>query len=307
MANYLVTGGAGFIGTNIVKRLLKDGHQVRVLDNYSAGDFERFPERKLDRVEYINGDIRNIDDVRKSVVGVDGVFHEAAVPRVPYSVEHPDITNEHNITGTVNVLTTARDAKVKRVLFATSSSVYGGDKGEVALVEDMEKAPKSPYALQKLAGQEYCRLFYELYGLETVSLCYFNIYGPFMDPEGAYALVIGKFLRQRQNNEPMTICGDGEYFRDYTHVDDAVEANILAMTGPKVGKGEMINIGNHQPVSVNQLAELIGGPTKKIDPRLGDVRYSKADNTRAKELLGWEPKISLEDGVAQMKEMWGIS
>jgi len=255
----------------------------------------------------MEGDIRNPDDVARAVQGMSGVFHQAAVPRVPYSVEHPQETNEHNVAGTLNVLTAARDAGVKRVLFATSSSVYGGDKGQVALKEDMEKSPKSPYALQKLAGQEYCRLFYELYGLETVSLCYFNIYGEYMDPEGAYALVIGKFFRMRKNKEPLTICGDGEYYRDYTQVRDAVRANILAMEKDAVGKGEMINIGNHEPHSVNQLAALIGGPTKQIPPRLGDVRYSCADITKAKELLGWEPTIRLEDGIAALKKEWGIA
>ncbi len=303
MAHYLVTGGAGFIGTNIVKRLLKDGHTVRVLDNYIAG---KKPERFQNGAEYVEGDIRHPEDVQKAMIGIDGVFHEAAVPRVPYSVEHPDITNEHNIAGTVNVLVAARDTKVKRVIFATSSSVYGDDKGEVALQEDMSKRPKSPYALQKLAGQEYCRLFYELYGLETASLCYFNIYGPYMDPEGAYALVIGRFLRQRKNSEPLTICGDGEYYRDYTHVDDAVEANVRAMTSDKVGKGEMINTGNNSPHSVNTLAKLIGGAATNVPPRLGDMRYARADNTKAKHLLGWQPTISLEKGIEMMKKEWGI-
>lgn len=300
--NYLVTGGAGFIGTNICKRLLADGHQVRVLDNYSAGKKE---ERLFDDVEYIEGDIRDEKIVATAMEGIDGVFHEAAVPRVPYSVEHPIETNDNNVTGTLNILRAARDAGVKRVVFATSSSVYGSDEA-IALKEDMPKRPKSPYALQKLAGQEYCRLFSELYGLETVSLCYFNIYGPYMDPEGAYALVIGRFLRLRQQGEAMTICGDGEYFRDYTHVDDCVEANILAMTKETVGKGEMINIGNNSPHSVNQLAELIGGPTVTIDARAGDPRYACADNSRAKELLGWSPTISLADGVAQLKKDWGV-
>lgn len=261
----------------------------------------------MDGVEYVEGDIRHPDALAAAMVGIDGVFHEAAVPRVPYSVEHPEETNDHNLTGTVNVLSAAKDAGVKRVVFATSSSVYGGDKGEVALVETMGKNPKSPYALQKLAGQEYCRLFSELYGMETVSLCYFNVYGPYMDPEGAYALVIGKFLRQKQKGEPMTICGDGEFYRDYTHVHDVVRANILAMTKDTVGKGEMINIGNETPYSVNQLAELIGGETATIPERAGDVRYTKADNKRAKELLGWQPTITLEDGVAEMKALWGVS
>jgi UDP-glucose 4-epimerase len=247
-----------------------------------------------------------MENMKKAVLGIDGVFHLAAVPRVPYSVEHPLETNEHNITGTLNVLLAARDAKVKRVVFATSSSVYGGDKGEVALKEDMRPEPKSPYALHKLAGQEYCRLFSELYGLETISLCYFNVYGPYLDPEGAYALVIGKFLRQRKNGEPMTICGDGEYYRDYTHVSDIARANILAMVSPHVGKGEVLNIGCNRPCSVNELAKLIGGPTTNIPPRLGDARYSRADNTKAKQLLGWEPTIALEEGVGMLKKEWNL-
>lgn len=297
--HYLVTGGAGFIGTNIVIRLLEDGHSVRIIDSYIGG---KYKERIQDGAEYIEGDIRNNKDVDNAMRGIDGVFHLAAVPRVPYSVEHPMITNEHNITGTLNVLVSARDAGVKRVVFSTSSSVYGGDKGKIALKEDMPKSPKSPYALQKLAGQEYCRLFSELYGLETVSLCYFNIYGQFMDPNGAYALVIGKFLLQRSKNEPLTICGDGEFYRDYTHVDDTVRANILAMQKAGVGKkGEFINIGNNNPYSVNQLAKLIGGSTIQIPERQGDPRYSCADNKKAMELLGWYPEIELEEGIKRLR------
>ncbi|MBI5728246.1 MAG: NAD-dependent epimerase/dehydratase family protein, partial [Candidatus Magasanikbacteria bacterium] len=256
--NYLITGGAGFIGANLVKRLIGDGHAVRVLDNYIAG---KKPERFQAGAEYVEGDIRDEVAVARAVRGVDGVFHLAAVPRVPYSVEHPRETHDHNVNGTLNVLLAARDAGVKRVLFSTSSSIYGGNKGDVALREDMLPEPMSPYALHKLTGQHYCRLFAELYGLQTVSLCYFNIYGTYLDPEGAYALVIGKFLRQRSRGEPLTICGDGEYYRDYTHVDDAVRANILAMESTRDLRGEVVNIGNGQPYSVNELAKLIGGPT----------------------------------------------
>jgi nucleoside-diphosphate-sugar epimerase len=300
---YLVTGGAGFIGTNTVKKLLELGHEVRVIDNYIAGKKE---ERFQKEAEYIEGDIRNRDDINRATQGVEGIFHLAAVPRVPYSVEHPDISNDHNVNGTLNVLMSARDNKVKRVVFSTSSSIYGGDKGEVAMHEDMKLNPKSPYALQKLIGAEYCRLFYELYGLATVSLVYFNIYGPYADPEGAYALVIGKFLRQRVGGKPLTICGDGEYYRSYTHVADCVRANILAMESDRVGKGEIINIGNRETYSVNQLAELIGGPTEKISPRPGDVRYTKAKITKAKELLNWEPEVSLEAGIESLKKDLGI-
>lgn len=303
MAHYLVTGGAGFIGTNIVNALLERGDRVRVIDNYIGGKKE---DRFLDGAEYVEGDIRDMGVVRSVMTGIDGVFHQAAVPRVPYSVEHPRETNEHNVTGTVNVLEAAREAGVKRVLFATSSSVYGTDES-IAVSEDMPKRPQSPYALQKLAGQEYCRLFSELYGLETVSLCYFNIYGQYMDPEGGYALVIGRFLRQLSQGEPMTVCGDGEYYRDYTHVDDCVRANLLAMESDRVGKGEMINIGNNRPVSVNELAKIIGGPTVFVDPRPGDPRYARANNARAKELLGWEPTIAIEEGVARLKREWGMA
>ncbi|MBI2989696.1 MAG: NAD-dependent epimerase/dehydratase family protein [Candidatus Magasanikbacteria bacterium] len=304
MSFYLVSGGAGFIGSNLVKRLLNDGHYVRVIDNYSGGKKQ---ERFYDKAEYREADIRNLEDVKKAVSGTDGVFHLAAVPRVPYSVEHPLETNDSNINGTLNVLTAAREAGSLRVVFSTSSSIYGGNKGEIALTEDMPKDPQSPYALQKLTGTEYCRLFSSLYGLETVSLCYFNVYGPHMDPEGAYALVVGKFLLQRSRGEALSICGDGEYYRDYTQVKDVVEANIKAMLSDKVGKGELINIGNGQPYSVNQVAEMIGGETVQIPERLGDVRYSRADHTKAKRLLGWEPTISLAEGIAQLKKEWGLS
>jgi nucleoside-diphosphate-sugar epimerase len=221
-------------------------------------------------------------------------------------VEHPLETNDHNVTGTLHVLLAAKNKQVKRVVFSTSSSIYGGNTGGVAMTEDMKPHPESPYALQKLAGQEYCRLFSELYGLETVALCYFNVYGPFMDPEGAYALVIGKFLRQKQRGEPLTICGDGEYFRDYTHVTDIARANVLAMQAKGVGKGECLNIGNNDPVSVNTLADLIGGEKVYVPERKGDVRATKADYTKAKQLLGWEPSIDLKTGIEEMKKLWKI-
>jgi len=301
---YLVTGGAGFIGTNTVKQLLAAGHEVRVLDNYIAG---KKPERFQSGAEYVEGDVRNRDDINRAIQNIQGIFHLAAVPRVPYSVEYPDITHDHNVNGTLNVLLAARDNSVKRVVFAASSSIYGGDKGKITMTEDVGFNPKSPYALQKLIGAEYCRLFSELYKLETVSLVYFNIYGPYADPDGAYALVIGKFLKQRAEGRPLTICGDGEFYRSYTHVADCATANILAMTSDQVGKGELINIGNQETYSVNQLAALIGGPTENVSPRLGDVRYTKAGINKAKELLGWEPKISLEEGIRELKKEFRIS
>src|SRR3989339_2131052 len=202
MSHYLVTGGAGFIGTNLTKQLLAEGHQVRVLDNYAGGKKE---ERFQNGAEYIDGDIRKMDDLNSAMQSIDGIFHMAALPRVTFSVEHPLETHNVNVNGTLNVLLSARDNGVKRVVFSSSSSAYG-DQEVYPLKEDgVVKKPLAPYALHKYIGEHYCRLFSDLYGLETVSLVYFNVYGPYADPNGAYALVIGRFLQQRKNNEPMTI------------------------------------------------------------------------------------------------------
>lgn len=304
MSKYLVTGGAGFIGTNLIKKLLEDRHEVIVLDNYAAGKKE---ERIQPGAIYIEGDIRNEKDLDKACAGVDGIFHLAALPRVPFSVENPKLTHDVNVNGTLKVLLAAKKHKIKRVIFSSSSSTYGAQDAKELLKEDVTvKQPVSPYALHKLIGEHYCRLFSELYGLETVSLIYFNVYGPYFDPEGAYALVVGKFIKQKREGLPMTICGDGEYFRDYTHVDDVVRANILAMSSDKVGKGEVINIGCGRPTTVNELAKIIGGEYVYIEPRLGDQRFSGADNTKAKKLLGWEPTIKLEDGIEKLKEELGV-
>lgn len=301
---YLVTGGAGFIGTNLVKKLLEEGHDVVALDNYAAGKKE---ERIQTGAEYVEGDIRNDADLDKVCSGVDGIFHMAALPRVTFSVENPELTHDVNVNGTLKVLLAARRHGVKKLVFSSSSSTYGGlSPGNLLKEDETIKKPFSPYALHKLIGEHYCRLFSELYGVKTVSLIYFNVYGPYFDPNGAYALVVGKFLKQKKNNESMTICGDGEYYRDYTHVDDVVRANILAMNSDKVGKGETINIGCGRPTTVNELAKIVGGEFKFIEPRPGDQRFSGADNAKAKELLGWEPKIKLEDGIAALKKEWGL-
>ncbi len=297
--HYLVTGGAGFIGTNLVKQLREDGHQVRVLDTYAGG---KKPERIQKDVEYIDGDIRDRALLDRVMPGIDGIFHTAALPRVPYSVEHPEETHDVNVNGTLAVLLAARDAGVKRVVFSSSSSSYGNQETFPLQEDTMIKKPIAPYALHKFIGEHYCRLFAELYGLQTVSLVYFNVYGPYADPNGAYALVIGRFLQQRKNGEPMTVCGDGEYFRDYTYVSDVVRANILAMTRDTVGHGEVINIGNGNPRSVNDIVKLIGGDFVNVPERKGDGRYFEADITKAKQLLGWEPTITLEEGIAMLKK-----
>lgn len=304
MSKYLVTGGAGFIGANLVKQLLADGHVVIVLDNYAGG---KKPERILTGVTYVEGDIRNENDLDKVCPGADGIFHLAALPRVSFSVENPELTHDVNVNGTLKVLQAARKHKIKRVIFSSSSSTYGAIMAGQLLKEDeTNKKPVSPYALHKLIGENYCRIFSELYGLETVSLIYFNVYGPYFDPEGAYALVVGKFLKQKKEGQPLTACGDGEYYRDYTHVNDVVRANILAMQSDKVGKGEIINIGCGRPITVNELVKIMGGEFVYIEPRAGDQRFSGADNTKAKTLLGWEPTVALEDGIKELKKEWGI-
>jgi len=305
MSTYLVTGGAGFIGTNLTKQLLAEGHTVRVVDNFSGGKKE---ERFQSGAEYIEADIRDRAALDQCMRGVEGVFHMAALPRVTFSVEHPQETHDVNVNGTLNVLLAARDAKVKRVIFSSSSSTYGDLPRDMYPVKEdgIVKMPLAPYALHKFIGEHYCRQFASLYGLETVSLVYFNVYGPYADPLGAYALVIAKFLEQVKNGEKMTVCGDGEYYRDYTHVSDVVRANILAMTKETVGKGEMINIGNDNPYSVNDIIKLIGGESVFVDARPGDARFAQADITKAKELLGWEPTVELADGIAELKKEWGL-
>lgn len=295
---YLVTGGAGFIGTNLMKFLQSQGHTVSSFDNYSAG---KFPDRLVSDVNYIEGDIKNLEALKQAFLGIDGVFHLAAVPRVSYSVEHPLETHDANINGTLNVLEAARAAGVKRVVFASSSAALG-DQPEYPVPETAVPRPISPYGFHKLAGEHYCRLWSELYGLETVALRYFNIYGPYMDPKGAYALVVGKFVAQQKQGEPLTICGDGEYFRDYTHVLDVARANLLAMTSGQVGKGEIIEIGGGNPCSVNEVARLVGGPTVHVPERAGDMRYTRANLKKAKELLGWEPTVALAEGIKMLKE-----
>lgn len=292
----VVTGGAGFIGSHLADALLEEGYEVRVVDNLSGGKREKVPIE----AEFFELDVNDTAALTKIMSGAEFVFHLAALPRVQYSIEHPLETNRANVDGTVSVLTAARDAGVKRVIYSASSSAYG-DQEVMPLTEDMPASPKSPYGLQKYIGELYCRVFSEIYGLQTVSLRYFNVYGPGASAEGAYALVIAKFLKQRAEGSPMTITGDGTQTRDFTHVRDVVHANILAAHSQKVGKGEVINIGAGQNASVSRVAELIGGPVAHIAARL-EPHDTLADHTRAKELLGWEPTVSLEEGIMELKK-----
>src|SRR5262249_48810571 len=229
-------------------------------------------------------DILDTNKLTKLFSDAKFVFHAAALPRVQYSLEHPEETHRTNVQGTLSVLVAAKDAKVGRVIYSASSAAYG-DQDTMPLRENMSAHPKSPYGLQKYVGELYCRLFSEVYELSTVSLRYFNVYGPGASAEGAYALVTAKFIQQRQEGRPLTITGDGTQTRDFTHVQDVVRANLLAATSSRVGKGEVINIGAGRNASVNQIAGLIGGPVEHIPPRL-EPHDTLADNTKAKELLG---------------------
>lgn len=292
----VVTGGAGFIGSHLATALLSEGYSLKIVDNLSGGKREKVPKDAV----FFEQDINDTATLAKVMAGADFVFHLAALPRVQYSIEHPIETNRANVDGTVSVLKAALEAGVKRVIYSASSSAYG-DQAVMPLTEDMLANPKSPYGLQKYIGELYCRVFSEVYGVSTVCLRYFNVYGPGASAEGAYALVIAKFLQQRAFGNPMTITGDGTQTRDFTHVRDVVRANMLATTSLCVGKGEVINIGAGKNASVARVAELIGGPVEHIPPRL-EPHDTRADNTRAKELLGWEPRVSLEEGIAELKK-----
>jgi len=292
---YLVTGGAGFIGSHVVDKLLDLGHEVVVIDSLMLGKKE-FVNKKA---KFHKIDIRKLKKIKPLFKGVDGVFHLAADPRLPLSIEDPLSTHEINVTGTLNVLIAAKENNVKRVVFSSSAAIYGDQ--ELPIREDVSCSPMSPYGLHKLMGEEYCRLFTSLYGLETVCLRYFNVYGSRKLNTGSYPMVIPVFLSQKKDGQDLTIVGDGEQTRDYVHVSDVVEANVKAME-IKSKKHEYINIGSGIQTSVNQIADLIGGNKINIPERKGEMRFIEADNTKAKNLLGWEPKIKLEDGIEELKK-----
>lgn len=301
MSKVVVTGGAGFIGSHIVRALAERDLKVHVVDNLITGRRERVDPRAT----FHEADIRNFDALAPIFAGAACVFHAAALPRVQPSIADPRLTNDINAAGTVNVLVAARDAGVRRVVYSASSSAYG-NQNALPLEEEMEPRPMSPYALQKYTGELWCRLFSQLFGTGTVSLRYFNVYGPGASTQGAYALVIGRFLEQRQRGEPLTIVPDGNQSRDFTHVRDVVRANLLAAESPKVGAGEVINIGGGRNKSVNEVAALIGGPTVFIEPRV-EPKHTRADIRRAKELLRWEPEVPFEEGVTELKAMHGLA
>lgn len=296
----IVTGGAGFIGSHLTNALIERGYAVTVIDNLLTGKRERVHPN----ADFQKKDIREFDEITPFFKNAEFVFHTAALPRVQPSIQDPRTTHDINVTGTLNVLLAARDSGVKRVIYSASSSAYGNQE-KLPLAEHMIPSPVSPYGLQKLQGEMLCSLFSKVYNLETVSLRYFNVYGPDASTEGAYALVIGKFLDQKKRGEKLTVVPDGKQSRDFTHVRDIVRANMLAAESLCVGRGEVINIGGGHNTTVLEIAELIGGPYIFIEPRL-EPKHTLADISRAKELLGWEPHVKFEDGIAELKKLYGL-
>lgn len=301
MKKAVVTGGGGFIGSNLARALVSEGWDTHIVDVDFSFRKDTLPAEATRHTV----DVRDAKALQEVFAGADVVFHTAAIPRVPYSIEHPVETTDQNITGTASVLAAAVHAKVRRVVYSSSGSSYG-DQDTLPFVETMACSPVHPYGLQKYVGELFARLWVDVYGLETVSLRYFNVYGPGLDPNGPYALAIGKFLQARKNNEPITIFGDGSVTRDFTHVSDVARANILAGTSTLVGKGEVINVGSGKNITIQQLAEMFGGEIQYAPPRI-EAHDALADITRAKELLGWEPTIFVEEGVAALKKEWGVS
>ncbi len=296
----LVTGGAGFIGSALVRGLLKEEKHVRVIDNLSTGNLSNL-EDILDRIEFMERDIRDLDEVQEACKGITYVFHQAAIPSVPRSIENPIEFNQSNVDGTLNVLVAARDKGVKRVIYAGSSSVYG-DAPALPKKEEMKPNPLSPYALTKLAGEYYCKVFSEVYGLETVTTRYFNVFGPRQNPESPYAAVIPKFIDAFLKGENPHVFGDGEQTRDFTFVDNVVYANLLCSRAERT-KGEVINVATSSRISLNELIKILKEITgKKIDPvysdpRKGDIRHSLADISKAEKMIGYRPLVDLREGL----------
>lgn len=301
MPEFLVTGGAGFIGSNLVHRLAGEGRSVRVLDNFSTGRRGNLAGLGAG-VELCEADLRDARAVREAVRGVRCVLHAGALPSVPRSVADPVASNEVNVTGTLNLLVAARDAGVARFVFSSSSSVYG-DTPALPKQEDMTPQPRSPYALTKLAGEHYCRIFHALYGLATFSLRYFNVFGPRQDPRSDYAAVIPRFIGASLRNEPCTINGDGRQTRDFTFVEDVVAANLRCCEAPLPAAGGVYNIARGGRTSLLELADLVRRETGSTaspvhrEARAGDVRDSQADVTRAREKLDWTSVVTFTEGL----------
>ena len=307
MDKFLVTGGAGFIGSNICRKLISDGLFVRVVDNLLTGK-ESNLAGVLDKIEFIEADMGDPDVAAKVMDGIDVVLHQGALPSVPRSVDDPAATHRHCVNATFTLLLAARDAKIKRFVYAASSSAYG-DTPTLPKVETMPVNPLSPYAAAKLMGEYYCSVFYKVFGLETISLRYFNVFGPHQDPTSQYAAAIPAFVTAILQDKPPTVYGDGEQSRDFTYVDNIVEANLLAARVKKA-EGEVVNLACGEAITVNSIIAMINDITgKKVKPvyappRKGDVKHSLADITVAKKLLSFKPVISFKDGLRKAIEWY---
>lgn len=306
---YLVTGGAGFIGSNIVEELLKRGNEVKVLDNFATGKRENLkPFEK--NIELVEGDIRSFHIVQQAVKGIDVILHQAALPSVPRSIKDPITSNEVNVVGTLNILEAAREHKVRRVVYASSSSVYG-DNPELPKHEGMMPNPLSPYAVSKLAGEKYCNVYSRLYGIETVALRYFNVFGPRQDPNSQYSAVIPLFIKAIMNDKQPTIFGDGTQSRDFTYVANVVEANILAAT-KEVESGFAMNCACHGQITLNELVTEVNKILKKdikpiyAVPRQGDIKHSFANITLINKKINFEPIVSFIDGLNRTVDSYNV-
>jgi len=305
LSRILVTGGAGFIGSHLIDRMLDEGFKVRVIDNLYTGQMDNLVQHRDKKgFRFIEGDIRNFELVKNIVRSVDAVFHEAALVSVNRSVENPLLSNEVNVTGTLNLLKACVDARVKRFIYASSSSVYG-ETETLPKHENLATMPLSPYAVSKLAAENYVRVFHDVYGLETVCLRYFNVYGP-RQKYGPYSGVISNFINRLLEDQPPVIYGDGEQTRDFTNVQDVMEANILALSTQNA-VGEAFNIATGAATSINKLAEIIQKIMGKTNlepvyanPRPGDIRHSYADISKARKILGYNPNFQLEKGLTDL-------
>ncbi len=302
---YLITGGAGFIGSNLAEALVKQGHFVRVIDNFSTGKWNNIEAFK-NKIDLVNGDLRYLNTVMEVMDGIDYVLHQAALPSVPRSIQTPIESNDVNLNGTLNILYAAKEKGVKRVVYAASSSAYG-DTPTLPKVETMKPMPLSPYAVNKLAAEHYCSVFHNVYNLETVALRYFNIFGRRQDPNSYYSAVIPKFIKFFLENESPTIHGDGSQSRDFTYIDNVIEANLSACKAPDAS-GKVFNVACGERITLNELAEelkqLTGSKASAVhgDPRPGDIKHSLADIGKAQEILGYKAKIKVKEGLKHTAE-----
>lgn len=301
MSKCLVTGGAGFLGSHLVDKLIDEGHEVVVIDNLSLGK-QKFVN---DKAEFYQKDITNLEEIKPLFYGADVVFHVAADPRLQASIDNPVRSHEVNVGGTLNVLQASVEKGVDKVVFSSSGAIYG-DKEELPISEEADPDPNAPYPSHKLMGERYMDLYSKLHNIDTVCLRYFNMYGPRKTTKGGYPMVIPAFLEQKKEGEPLTIVGDGKQTRDYVHVFDAVRANISAWKS-EYGDADIFNIGSGIQVSVNEIADIIGGEVTHVPEREGEIRFSEADISKAKEKLDWKPRIEFEQGLKDLMVCWEVS